>query len=141
MYCACYSSEVLRVQDTRQVTLLDALQRQRRDQRGPDTAAVLGGQDLDRVLLGLVLLLRPVEDLAQGLRPAGLEVRVLVEDGPVGAHVAALVALLLADGRDSAGRQAGRARADQLGCAADEFQLGPVGADVELGLEEFQGLR
>lgn len=135
------SSEVLRVQNARQVTLLNPLQRKRRNQRGAHTAAVLGGQDLDRVLLGRVALLGPVEDLAQGFRAAGLEVRILVEDGAVGADVAGLVTLLLADGGDAAGREARGARADQLGGAADELELGAVGADVELGLEEVQGLR
>ena len=128
------------MQNTRQVPLLDSLQRKRSDQSGAHAAPVLGGQDLDGVLLGGVGLLGPVEDLAQGLGAAGLEVGVLVEDGAVGADVAGLVALLLADGGDAAGREAGGAGADQLGSAADELELGAVGADVELGLEEIQGL-
>ena len=134
------SFEILRVQNTRQVAFLDSLQREGGNQRRADTASVLSRQDLDGVFLLGVLPFRPVEDLAQSLGAAGLEVRVLVEDGAVGAHVAALVPLLLADGGDAAGRQAGGARADELGGPSDQLQLGTVGDDVELGVEEIESL-
>lgn len=124
------------MQDARQVALLDTLEGEGGDQSGADTAAVLGGEDLDGVLLLGVLLLGPVENLAQGLGAAGLEVGVLVEDGAVGADVAALVALLLADGGDAAGREASGAGADELGQAADELELGAVELEAELGDEE-----
>lgn len=127
--------EVLRVQDPMHIPLPDALQRQRGNQRGADTAPILRRQDLNGVLLLGVRLLRPVEDLAQGLGAAGLEVRVLVEDGAVGADVARREALLLADGGYAARRQARRAGPDQLGRAPDQLELRQVGADVQLRLE------
>lgn len=121
------------------IPLLDPLQRQRGNQRRADAAPVLGRQDLDRVLLLGVRLVGPVENLAQRGGAARLEVRVLVEDGAVGAHVARRVALLAADGGDAAGRQAGGAGADQLGGAADELELVLAGVDAELGVEEVGG--
>lgn len=132
--------EVLGVKDTGQVPGLDTLEGQGGDERCADTAAVLGSQDLDRVLLLGVLLLGPVEDLAEGLRAARLEVRVFVKDRPVGADVAGGVVLLLADGRDAAGGQAGGAGADQLGEAADELELGAGADDIELLGEGVVGL-
>jgi len=51
-------------------------------------------------------------------------VGVLVENGAVGADVAGGDALLLADGGDAAGREAGGAGADELGEAADELEFG-----------------
>jgi hypothetical protein len=98
------SHVILWVQDTVQVALLNTLESKRGDQGGTDAAPVLGSQDLDGVLLDGVLLLRPVQDFAQGLCAAGLEVGVLVENRSVGTDVAGSVALLLADGGDSAGR-------------------------------------
>lgn len=113
---------VLRVQHTSTVTSLDPLQRQSRDQRSTNTTAILGSQNLDRVLLLAASgLLRPVEDLAESLGTAGLEVRVLVEDGTVSADVARGVVLLLADGRDTTGGETSSTSADELGKAADEF--------------------
>lgn len=124
--------EVLGVKDTGQVPGLDTLQGQGSDERCADTAAVLGSQDLDRVLLLGILLLGPVEDLTEGLRAARLEVRVLVKDRPIGADVAGWVVLLLANGRDAAGGQAGGAGADELGEPADQLELGSGADDVEL---------
>lgn len=71
----------LRVADAGVVALLDALEGEGGDERGADTRAVLGGQDLN----GVVALAQrlavaaglPVEDLLEGLRAAGLEVGVL----------------------------------------------------------------
>lgn len=91
------------MQNTRNVTLLDALQCKSGNQRSTDTATVLGGQNLDRVLVSGVLLLGPVKDLAERQGTALLEVGVLVEDGAVGTNVASLVVLLLADSSNTAG--------------------------------------
>jgi hypothetical protein len=132
--------EILRVQDTSKVALVDPLQGQRSDQGGTDTRTVFGGEDLNRVFLGLAGLGGPVEDLAEGLRATGLEVRVLVEDGAVSADVAGLVVLLFADGCDAAGGQAGGTSTDELGRPADELELGSVGFDVQLVEEEVKGL-
>lgn len=128
------------MQDAGQVALLDALEGEGGNESGADTTTVLGSQDLDGVFLLMVGLLGPVEDLAQGLGAAGLEVGVLVEDGAVGANVGRLVALLLADGGDAAGREAGGAGADELGEAADELELGAGGLEAELGDEQVVGL-
>jgi len=127
---------VARVPDTDQVALLDAVERQGGDERGADAGAVLGGQDDHLVLL----VGGPVEDLAQGLRAARLEVRVLGEDGAVRADVAPLDVLLLADGRDAAGGEARGAGADQLGQAAAQLELGLGGPDAELALEQLPRL-
>lgn len=135
--CELESLEVLGVQHTRAVTRLDPLQRQRCNQRSTNTATVLGSQDLHGILLLATRgLLRPVEDLTQGLGTALLEVGVLVEDGAVGADVARLVALLLADGGDTAGREASGAGANELGQAADELELATGAVDAETSLEE-----
>lgn len=133
------SLKVLRMQNPMHIPLLDPLQRQRGNQRRADAAPVLGRQDLDWVLLLRVGLVGPVENLAQRGGAARLEVRVFVEDGAVGAHVARRVALLAADGGDAAGRQAGGAGADQLGGATDELELVLAGVDAELGVEEVGG--
>ena len=83
---------------------------------------------------------RSIRHLAQRLRAARLEVRVLIKHGTVGADVAGRVAGVLRDGGDAAGRQARGARADQLGGAPDELELGLGGVDAELVLEEVFGL-
>lgn len=123
------------VLDPSHQALLDPLDRQRGNQRGAHAAPVLGGPHDNRVLLALA----PPEDVPERLRAAGLEVRVFVKHAAVGAHVAALVVLLLADGCDAARRQAGGARADQLGEAAEEFAFRFFDREGELGEEEFLG--
>lgn len=128
------------MQDSSDIALVDPLQGQRGDQRGTNTGTVFGSEDLNGVLVVLVSLGGPVEDLAEGLRATGLEVGVLVKDGAVSADVAGLVALLLADGRDTARGQTGGAGADKLGRLADELELWPVGLDVQLVKEEIKGL-
>lgn len=95
--------KVLRVQDTSHVALLNPLQGQRSNQRSTNTRTVLGSQYLNGILVALVGLGGPVEDLTQGLGAAGLEVRVLVEDGAISANMGSLDVLLLADGGDTAG--------------------------------------
>lgn len=132
--------KVLRVQDTGQVSLLDTLQGQCGNQRCTYTRSVLGGQDLDRVLVVLIGLGGPIKDLTQGRGATTLEVRVLVKDGAVGADVRCLEALLLADSGNAAGGQAGGPSADELGRLTDELQLGQVGSDVQLIEEEVEGL-
>jgi hypothetical protein len=96
-YLLCHSLDRL---DSSQVTVLYPLQRQRRNERCTNTAAVLGGRKHNGILPR-----RPVENLAQGLSASGLEVRVFVEDGAVGANVAGGDVLLLADGCYAAGRE------------------------------------
>lgn len=91
------------MQNTRHVALLNPLQGQRSNQRSANTRTVLGSQDLDGVLVTLVGLGGPVEDLTQSLGAAGLEVRVLVEHGAISANVGGLEVLLLADGGDTTG--------------------------------------
>ena len=54
---------ILRMFNTRQIALLNPLQRQRRDQRSTNTRSVFSWQDLNRILLLLALLLRPIQDL------------------------------------------------------------------------------
>lgn len=132
--------KVLRVQNTSHVALLDTLEGKSRNQGGTDTRTVLGGQDFDGVLITLVGLGGPVQDLAQGLSAAGLEVRVLVEDGAVGADVSCLVALLLADSGDATGRKACGPRADELCRLADELKFRQIGLNVQLVEEEIKSL-
>lgn len=120
--------------------LLDAFQSQRGNQGGTHTTAVLSSQDLDGILLLRVLLLGPVENLTERLGTAGLEVRVFVKHGPVGAHMARLVSLLDADGSDAARRETSCPGANQLSKAADESQLRTAGLDVQLGFEEVERL-
>lgn len=132
----CSLLVVLEAQDTGLVASLDALERQRGNQSRTNAAAVFGGENLDRVLVLGVLLLGPVENLTQSLGTAGLEVGVLVEDGTVGADVAIIVVLLLADGSNTTGREASGARTNKLSKAANEFALGSRGGNVELVAEE-----
>lgn len=132
--------EVLRAQDSSEVALVDPLQGQRSDQGGTNTGTVFGSEDLNGVLLVLVGLGGPVEDLAEGLRATDLEVRVLVKYGAVSADVAGLVVLLLADGGDAACRQAGSSGADELSRSADELELWSVRLNVQLVKEEVKGL-
>lgn len=66
----------LRIPNSHHLTLLHALERQRRDQRGADTRAVFSGHDLDRVVPAAkrlaVTAFLPVEDLLESLCAAGL---------------------------------------------------------------------
>lgn len=121
--------------NTNHIPRLDPHSRQRRNNSSPNTGAILGSPDVDFVPLGG----GPIEDLAQGLGAAGLEVRVAVEDGAVGADVAGGDALFLADGGDAAGGEAGGAGADELGEAAAELEFGLGGADGEGAGEEVGG--
>lgn len=66
--------------------------------------------------------------------------RILVEHGAVSANVSGLEVLLFANGGDTTGRKTGSARADQLGSAPDQLQLGRVGAKVKLVKEEVECL-
>lgn len=68
------------MQDTSHIACLDTLQGQGGDQGGTDTTAVFGSKDLNGILLLGVGLFGPVEDLAERLGAARLEVGVLVED-------------------------------------------------------------
>lgn len=109
----------LGVANTGVVALGDTLERQSSNERGTDTGTILGRDNLN----GVALALGPVEDLAQGLGATSLEVRVLVEDGTVSADVALGPALLLADGGDTAGGEAGGAGTNQLGQTTAELKL------------------
>ena len=128
------------MKDTGQVALVDSLECEGSNESSTYTATILSGEDLDRVFLLRVGLLRPVENLTQCLSTTGLEVRVLVEDGAVSADMAGLVALLLADGGNTASREAGSTSADELSRPADELELWPIGLDVQLVKEEVKGL-
>jgi hypothetical protein len=111
------------VLDTSEVALLDTLDGQSGDQSGTDTRSILGGKNLNGVLLKSALLSWPVQDLAQGLGTAGLEVRVLVEHGAIGTDVAGLVTLLLGNSSDTAGGEASSTGTDELGETAHELEL------------------
>lgn len=106
------SSEVLWVQDTVHVSLLDPLHRQGSDQSSTNTASVLGGENLDRIIFLGVRLLRPVQDLTKCLRATSLEVGILVENGSISTNVALLISFLLADGSNAAGGEASGAGTD-----------------------------
>ena len=105
---SCFQ-KTLRIPNTSMIAILNTLQRQGSNECGTHTATVLSGTDLNWVLPDL---LAPTEDLAQGLGTTSFEVRVLVEDGAVSANVAGFPALLLADGGNATGREAGGACAD-----------------------------
>lgn len=66
--------------------------------------------------------------------------RVLVEDAPVGAHMAGFDVLLLADGRDAARRQPRCARADEFRQPTTEFQLGLRDGETEGAEHQVGGL-
>jgi len=67
------------VPNPHRLALLHALQRERGDQRSPDTGAVFGRQDLDRVVAAAerlaVAALVPVKDFFERLRTASLFVQ------------------------------------------------------------------
>ena len=104
--------EFFRVQDAVQVALPDALQSQRGNQRGAHATAVLRRQNLNGILLSGVLLRGPVQNLAERLGAAGLEVWVFVEHRAVRTYMARCVPLLDADGSHTTGRQARGTGAD-----------------------------
>ena len=97
----------LGIPNPRILPLPHPLQRQRRNQRRPHPTPILRRQNFNRILPP-----RPAQNLPQRDSAARLEVRVLVEHGAVGADVAGFPALLLADGGDAAGGEAGGTRAD-----------------------------
>ena len=129
------------MKDTGQVALVDSLECEGSNESSTYTATILSGEDLDRVFLLRVGLLRPVENLTQCLSTTGLEVRVLVEDGTVSTNVASCVVLLLADSGDTAGGEAGSACTDEFGQATDQLELTAVAVNVQAALEEILGLR
>lgn len=132
----CYLLVVFQVQDTCLVASLDTLKRKGSNQSSTNTAAILGGENLNGVLVLSVLLLGPIQNLSEGLGTAGLEVRVFVEDGAVGTNVATSVVLLLANGSNAASRETSGTRTDKLGKSANEFALGSRSRNVELVAEE-----
>lgn len=113
------SFEIFGVQNTSKVTLLHSLQRKSGNNSSADTASIFGGEDLDRVFFSRVFLSRPVENLSESLCASCLEMRVFVEYGAVGAHVAGLKVLLDADSSNSTSRQASRTCADQFSGSTD----------------------
>lgn len=123
------------------VAILDALQSESGDQRSTHTTAILGSQNLDWVILIRVLLLGPIKDLSERLCTTGFEVRVLVKYRTVGANMARVIALLLADSSHSASRETGRPSTDEFGGAANKLEFWAIGVDVELVLEQFGCLR
>jgi protein arginine N-methyltransferase 2 len=132
--------EMLRVQDAVKVPLVDSLQCESRDQCSADAAPVLCRKDLNRILIFRVCLLGPVENLAKRLGAACFEVRILVEDGAVSAHVARFVALLLANSRNATGRQTCSPRADKLCRPPYQLKFCSTRCNVQLVLEEVERL-
>lgn len=128
------------MQDTRQVASLGSLESQSSNESSSNAATVLGRQDLYRVFILGVSLLRPVEDFSQSLCATSLEVRILVEDGSVSTNVAGFKLLLLANGRDTAGGKSGGSCSDELCQSSDQLKLRDRGSDVQLGLEGIKGL-
>lgn len=72
------------VLNTRQISLLDTFDRQRRDQRRAHAGPIFRGANIYRIPLAR----GPVQDLPQCLRPTGFEMGIFVENAAVGAHVA-----------------------------------------------------
>ena len=120
------------MEDTRHVALVDSLERQGSNQSGADTATVLSGENLNRILVLLVGLLRPIKDLTQSLSTTFLEVRVLVEHGTISTNVARLVVLLLANSSNTASRKTGSSCTNELGSSTDELKLGLCALQVQL---------
>merc|ERR1712093_622698 len=114
-----YLLEILRVQNTRHIALLNPLQRQSSNQRRTNTRSILCSQNL-----------------AQRNSTASLEMRVLVEDRSVCSDVASLVVFLERDGGHTTGGKTCGAGTDQLGETTDEFQLWARGRDAEFVLEQ-----
>ena len=121
--------------DPNHIPLRHPPRRQGRNDRGPDPAPVLRRPDIDAIRFSL----GPIQNLPQGLRAASFEMRVPIEHRAVGADVEVLIAFLLRNGGDAAGREAGGARADEFGEAPAEFEFGFGGAEAEFGGEEVGG--
>lgn len=132
--------KVLGVQNTSHVAGLDSLQGQRSNQSCTYTTAVFGSKNLNGILLLGVRLLWPVKNFAKSLRTAGLEVRVLVEDGTIGTNMARLEILLLADSRNTTGGEARSTGANKLGKSSNKLQLGSCADNAELGVEQIGSL-
>ena len=130
-----FSQQLRLILNTRQIALLHPLDSQSRNERRTNTRAIFGGPNLN----GIFHAIRPIQNLPQRLRASRFEMRVLVEDAPVGADVAGLDVLLLADGGDAARGESGGAGADELGQTAAELEFGLVGLDAEAGEEEIGG--
>lgn len=128
------------MQDTGQITSLGSLESQSSNESSSNTATILSRQDLYRVFILRVGLLRPVEDFSQGLCATSLEVRILVEDGSVSTDMAGFIVLLLANGCDATGGKSGGSCSDELCQSSDQFKLRDRGSDVELGLEGIKSL-
>lgn len=128
------------MQNTGQIASLGSLEGQSGNESSPNTATILGRQDLYRVFILGVGLLRPVEDLTQGLRATSFEVGILVEDRTVGTNVAGFVVLLLANGCDTAGGKSGSSGSNELCQSSDQLKLRDRGIDVQLGLEGVKSL-
>jgi hypothetical protein len=126
---------VLRVEHPGFVSGIDSLERQGGDKGGANAATVFGGKNFDGVLLTGVLLFGPVEDLFQGLGTPCLEMGVLVKDGSVGADMAPLIALLLADGSHSASRKPRSSCADKLSQPLDHHKLAWLGNNTQFLLQ------
>jgi hypothetical protein len=104
--------EVLRVQNTGKIALSDSLERQGGNQRSTDTASIFSSQNLHRIFLFRIGLGRPIKDLTESLGATRFEMRILVENGTVGANVARLQVLLGADGGDTTGGETSSACAN-----------------------------
>jgi hypothetical protein len=124
------------MKDTSHVTLVDSLKRQGGNQGGADTATILSSKDFNRVLVLLVGLLGPVENLPQSLGTTLLEVGVLVEYGTVSTDMARLVVFLLANSSNTTGRKPGSSCADELSSSADKLKLGLRALQVQLLVEQ-----
>jgi hypothetical protein len=128
------------MQNAGQIASLGSLESQSGNESSSNTATILGRQDLYRVFLLRVGLLRPVEDLAQGLCATSFKVRVLVEDRSIGTDVAGFVILLLGDGCDTAGGKSSGAGSDELCQSSDQLKLRDSRSDIQLGLEGVKSL-
>lgn len=128
--------EVLRVLNTSQVALANTVQSQCSNERSTHTRTILSSQDLNRILFLGVLLVGPVQDLAQGNCTSLLEVGVFVENRSIGSDVAGLVTLLLCDCCDTTSGETGCSSADEFSQTTNEFQFRTVRNDAKLILEE-----
>ena len=126
--------------NTSHVALLHTFQSKSSNQSSTNTRTIFGCQYLNWVFLLGVLLLRPIQDLAQRNGTSLLEVGVFVEDGAVGTYVASLVVLLLGNCCDTTCRKTSSSRTDQFSETTNEFEFCPVGDEAQLVLEEICGL-
>lgn len=118
------------MKDAGHVALIETLKRQGCNESCAHTATVLGCQNLNRILLPGILLLRPVKNLSERHGATSLEVGILVEDGTVSTNVASLVALLLANGGHTTCRETGGSGANQLSKPTDKLKLGAGGCEI-----------